>query len=144
MDHSPPPFFHRGPAPLVRLAFFASLSLALLVLDARFRYAETLRTAIAALAYPLQALATAPVQLAELERAKRFAVGANAIRRESAGAIMADLADAWLFGESLAEIARYESDVMAVTAAEIQAVARASFDPARRVEVVIRGTGRAV
>ena len=51
---------------------------------------------------------------------------------------------AWLFGESLAEIARYESDVMAVTAAEIQAVARASFDPARRVEVVIRGTGRAV
>ena len=85
-----------------------------------------------------------PVTAAELERAKRFAVGANAIRRESAGAIMADLADAWLFGESLAEIARYESDVMAVTAAEIQAVARASFDPARRVEVAIRGTGRAV
>ena len=81
---------------------------------------------------------------AELERAKRFAVGANAIRRESAGAIMADLADAWLFGDSLAEIARYESAVMAVTAAEVQAVAGASFDPARRVEVVIRGTGRAV
>src|SRR5687768_17881042 len=27
MDHIPPPFFNRGPAPLVRLAFFASLSL---------------------------------------------------------------------------------------------------------------------
>ena len=43
MEHTPPPFFNRGPAPLVRLAFFASLSLALLVLDARFRYAEGLR-----------------------------------------------------------------------------------------------------
>ena len=38
MEHSPPPFFKRGPAPLVRLFFFASLSLALLVLDARFQY----------------------------------------------------------------------------------------------------------
>jgi len=64
MDHSPPPFFHRGPAPLVRLAFFASLSLALLVLDARFRYAETLRGVLAAAAWPLQVAATAPVQFA--------------------------------------------------------------------------------
>mgnify|MGYP000101826861 FL=1 len=47
MDHTPPPFFNRGPAPLVRLAFFASLSLALLVLDARFHYAEGLRSVIA-------------------------------------------------------------------------------------------------
>ena len=34
MEHSPPPFFKRGPAPLVRLFFFASLSLALLVIFA--------------------------------------------------------------------------------------------------------------
>jgi len=44
VEHTPPPFFVRGPAPLVRLAFFASLSLTLLVLDARFRYAESLRS----------------------------------------------------------------------------------------------------
>ena len=36
MEHSPPPFFKRGPAPLVRLFFFASLSLALLVIDVLF------------------------------------------------------------------------------------------------------------
>jgi rod shape-determining protein MreC len=47
MEHSPPPFFKRGPAPLVRLFFFASLSLALLVIDARFRYAEGLRSWLA-------------------------------------------------------------------------------------------------
>ena len=61
MEHTPPPFFKRGPAPLVRLFFFASLSLALLVLDARFRYAEGLRGMLALAAYPLQRAATAPV-----------------------------------------------------------------------------------
>ena len=65
MDHTPPPFFNRGPAPLVRLAFFASLSLALLVLDARFRYTEGLRSVIALAVYPLQTLATLPAILGE-------------------------------------------------------------------------------
>ena len=65
MEHSPPPFFVRGPAPLVRLAFFASLSLTLLVLDARFRYAEGLRSVLALAAYPLQQAAQLPVTLVE-------------------------------------------------------------------------------
>ena len=64
MDHTPPPFFKRGPAPLVRLFFFASLSLALLVIDARFRYVEGLRSWLALAAYPLQRAATAPIDLA--------------------------------------------------------------------------------
>ena len=64
MDQTPPPFFKRGPAPLVRLFFFASLSLALLVIDARFRYADGLRTWLALGAYPLQRAATAPLELA--------------------------------------------------------------------------------
>jgi rod shape-determining protein MreC len=63
MEHTPPPFFKRGPAPLVRLFFFASLSLALLVLDARFRYAEGFRSMLALAAYPLQRAATAPIDL---------------------------------------------------------------------------------
>ncbi|HYY60508.1 MAG TPA: rod shape-determining protein MreC [Burkholderiales bacterium] len=63
MDHTPPPFFKRGPAPLVRLFFFASLSLALLVIDARFRYVEGLRSWLALAAYPLQRAATAPIDL---------------------------------------------------------------------------------
>jgi rod shape-determining protein MreC len=65
MEHSPPPFFNRGPAPLVRLAFFASLSLALLVLDARFRYTESVRSVLALAVYPLQILATMPAALGE-------------------------------------------------------------------------------
>ena len=65
MEHTPPPFFVRGPAPLVRLAFFASLSLTLLVLDARFRYAEGLRSVLALAAYPLQQAARLPVTVVE-------------------------------------------------------------------------------
>jgi rod shape-determining protein MreC len=65
MDHTPPPFFKRGPAPLVRLFFFASLSLALLVVDARFRYVEGLRGWLALAVYPLQRIALAPVEIAD-------------------------------------------------------------------------------
>lgn len=63
MDYQPPPFFSRGPAPLVRLGFFVSLALLLMVLDARFRYAESVREVAALLAYPLQRAALAPVDI---------------------------------------------------------------------------------
>ncbi|MBI4293492.1 MAG: rod shape-determining protein MreC [Betaproteobacteria bacterium] len=63
MEHQAPPLFARGPAPLVRLAFFAGLAILLMVLDARFHYAETLRQGLALVAYPIQRLALAPVQL---------------------------------------------------------------------------------
>jgi rod shape-determining protein MreC len=63
MDYQPPPFFSRGPAPLVRLGFFVCLAVLLMVLDARFRYAESLRQVVALLVYPLQRVALAPVEL---------------------------------------------------------------------------------
>src|SRR5207302_2856117 len=42
-----------------------SLSLALLVLDARFRYTETVRSALALVVYPIQRIATAPIDFLE-------------------------------------------------------------------------------
>ncbi|MHB8668211.1 MAG: rod shape-determining protein MreC [Burkholderiales bacterium] len=63
MDHQPPPFFNRGPAPLVRLIFFVSLATLLMVLDARFRYADNVRQVVALAAYPIQRVAMAPVDL---------------------------------------------------------------------------------
>jgi len=63
MDHQPPPFFNRGPAPLVRLIFFVSLAVLLMVLDARFHYTENLRQVVALAAYPIQRIAMAPVDL---------------------------------------------------------------------------------
>jgi rod shape-determining protein MreC len=81
MEHTPPPFFNRGPAPLVRLAFFASLSLALLVLDARFRYTESLRSVIALAVYPLQVVASLPAGLGE--RISAYFVSQAQLREEN-------------------------------------------------------------
>ena len=50
----PPPFFHRGPSPLARLAFFGLLSLALLFADTRYRYLENIRRVVAIALYPVE------------------------------------------------------------------------------------------
>jgi len=50
----PPVFFHRGPSPLARLAFFGLLSMTLLFADARFRYLENVRLAAGVVLYPIQ------------------------------------------------------------------------------------------
>jgi len=50
----PPPFYHRGPSPLARLAFFGLLSIALMFADTRFRYLEGIRQVAAVVLYPLQ------------------------------------------------------------------------------------------
>jgi rod shape-determining protein MreC len=82
MEHAPPQFFHRGPAPIVRLTFFALASIMLMVLDARFRYAEPLRNILAIAAYPLQQLAIAPVSA--VTRAREFFSTQSELRRQNA------------------------------------------------------------
>jgi rod shape-determining protein MreC len=56
----PPAFFHRGPSPLARLAFFGLLSIALLFTDTRFRYLENVRQVAVIFLYPLQRLVQMP------------------------------------------------------------------------------------
>ncbi len=63
MDHQPPPFFKRGPAPLARLSFYAALSLALLFVDARFQTLELLRKGISLFTHPVQQAAHTPIEL---------------------------------------------------------------------------------
>lgn len=65
VGHAPPPFFKRGPAPLVRLAFFASLSILLLIADLRFHTLEWARLAVTTAAWPLQRAAWLPIDAAE-------------------------------------------------------------------------------
>lgn len=59
--HSPPPFFRRGPAPLVRLVLLASASLTLIVVDYRLHYLELARQALSVVTTPLQVAAGMPV-----------------------------------------------------------------------------------
>jgi rod shape-determining protein MreC len=107
MEHTPPPFFRRGPAPLVRLAFFASLSIALLVVDARFKYADTLRSALALAAYPLQQVASAPGQL--VTRISGFFATQASLQRENAelkAKLVASSQDALRYEAAVAELAQ--------------------------------------
>lgn len=92
MDYQPPPFFSRGPAPLVRLAFFVLLAFLLMVLDARFRYADSIRQTVALLAYPLQWIALAPVRL--ISSSSDFFTAQVALKRENDALKVKQLQDA--------------------------------------------------
>lgn len=63
MDHQPPPFFKRGPAPLAQLSFYAALSVSLLFVDLRFHTLEVIRQGISLITHPLQKVAQSPIAL---------------------------------------------------------------------------------
>ena len=66
MEHSPPPFFKQGPSANARLAFFALLAIALLVIDARTSMLATIRQGIGAALYPLQRTVLVPRDTARI------------------------------------------------------------------------------
>ena len=82
MDHQAPPFFKRGPAPLAQLTFYAALSLALLVIDARFHTLDLLRQGLSVFTHPLQQFAQAPVQM--LSNAASYFSSVSLLRDENA------------------------------------------------------------
>jgi zinc protease len=84
-----------------------------------------------------------PVSEQELRRAQTYAIGLHAIRQQSGAAVLADAVDAYLFG-SLGELEEYEARIRAVTPGEMRSVAMEHFDPSRRVEGIVRGTGKRV
>lgn len=63
MDHQPPPFFKRGPAPLAQLSFYAALSVALIFVDSRFQTLELLRQGVSLFTRPVQQVAHVPVRI---------------------------------------------------------------------------------
>jgi rod shape-determining protein MreC len=65
LDRTPPPFFRQGPSALTKLVFFSALALFLMVADARFRFVEPLRAAVATVLLPVQRTLAVPVQMWE-------------------------------------------------------------------------------
>ena len=92
MEHTPPPFFKRGPTPLVRLLLCSLLSIAFLIADARYGYLDGIRQVLAVVIYPLQRLAGAP--RAMLDGIGEFFVTQNALRTENARFAAQSLRDA--------------------------------------------------
>ncbi|MDQ8153988.1 MAG: pitrilysin family protein [Gemmatimonadota bacterium] len=105
---------------------------------------EKEEAARAGLLAQIDALRDAPVTHEELHRARTYALGTWAIRQESGGAVMSDIADAWLFG-TLRELADVEERLRAVSVADLHGVAVDFLDPSRRVEGAVLGVaGRRV
>lgn len=82
MDQQPPPFFKRGPAPVALLSFYVALSLALLVVDARFQTLEVMRQALSMFTHPVQNLAHFPAQF--LDNARSYFTNAAHLQDEGA------------------------------------------------------------
>lgn len=94
VGHSPPPFFKRGPAPLARLFFFASLSVGLLVTDLRFHTLDWARSVTTTALVPAQRVASMPVEgLADLAA---YFSGMAAMKAENAALRQDKLAQAGL------------------------------------------------
>ncbi|HVX89120.1 MAG TPA: hypothetical protein VG940_09350, partial [Gemmatimonadales bacterium] len=87
----------------------------------------------------LRLFAAEAVTPEELERAGRYLAGQTEIARMTAGAVAAELAEAWLAGTGLEELDAPWEAYGKVTAEEVRAVAAAGFDASKRAEGVVRG-----
>lgn len=81
MDHAPPPFFKRGPAPLALLTFYVLISLAVFVVDLRFRSLDLFRQSIALLVDPVQRVAQTPGSL--VDYARSYFEGMQSLQRDN-------------------------------------------------------------
>ena len=82
MDHQPPPFFNRGPAPLAQLSFFVALSLALIFVDSRFKTLELFRQGVSLVTHPMQQVAHLPADF--FRNVRNYSVGINQLQAENA------------------------------------------------------------
>lgn len=81
IDHAPPPFFKRGPAPLALLTFYIALSLAIFVVDLRFQSLELLRQSVALFVDPVQRIAQTPGSL--VDYADQYLEGMHSLSKEN-------------------------------------------------------------
>lgn len=81
IDHAPPPFFKQGPAPLALLTFYIAISLAIFVVDLRFRSLDLLRQSIALIVDPVQRIAQTPGSL--VDYAATYLQGMRALQSEN-------------------------------------------------------------
>jgi zinc protease len=75
----------------------------------------------------------------EVERAKRYMIGAWKIRSQTNAAQLGELANAVLFGDGLPEIRSFEARIQAITAEAMRDAAMKYLDTSRVVEGVVRG-----
>lgn len=75
----------------------------------------------------------------ELQRAQQYLVGTHAIAQQSAGSVLSDIVDSWLFGVGLRERHDVVAHIRAVTANDVHHLCERYFDPSSVVEGIVRG-----
>jgi zinc protease len=80
-----------------------------------------------------------PISAEELERAKTYAIGVHAIRQQSGSAVLVDVFESWLLGE-LRNLTEFNARIRRVTTESALEIAQRYFDPATRVEGIVRGS----
>ncbi len=88
----------------------------------------------------LDRFVTEPVAADELQRAIRYLDGQARVQRQSAGAVAAEIRDAWINGEGLQELDDPGARYRAVTAGQVQAAAMQALRSGKHAEGVVRGT----
>ena len=81
IDHAPPPFFKRGPAPLALLTFYIAVSLAIFVVDLRLQSLELLRQSLSLVIDPVQRVAQTPGSL--VDHVGQYLQGFRALQLEN-------------------------------------------------------------
>jgi zinc protease len=85
----------------------------------------------------LQRMLDEPVGVAELGRSQRYLAGVYLFRNQLRGAVAASLANLWIDGRAPEELGEYTTRIKAVTAAEVQDVARRYFNPKDQSLIVV-------
>jgi rod shape-determining protein MreC len=81
IDHAPPPFFKRGPAPLALLTLYIAISVALFVVDLRMHSLDLVRQSISLVVDPVQRVAQTPGSL--VDYAANYLQGIQALEAEN-------------------------------------------------------------
>ncbi|HZS37809.1 MAG TPA: pitrilysin family protein [Polyangia bacterium] len=99
---------------------------------------QNLGVAVAGIQDELNKLIAEPVPKAELERAKRYLVGAHDISLQRRAALASTLAFHECYGLGWDEYRRYAPAILAVGAADVQRVAKKYLDPRRSILATIK------
>jgi zinc protease len=99
---------------------------------------ENLAVAKSGIEDELGKIAASSVPKAELERAKRYLVGAHEISLQRRAALASTLAFHEAYGVGWDEYRRYAPGILAVTAADVQRVARKYLDPRRAILATVK------
>jgi hypothetical protein len=76
-----------------------------------------------------------------LAQAVNYLAGQAEVARQSAGELAAEIVEAWITGNGLADLEDPAGAFRAVTATDVLRVAQHNLNPSYRAEGVVRGSG---